>query len=165
MKSAGNGGGALKGSLQVLHIHVLLVAPLGAGHMAQPGADQHEARVSVREPAHLPGTPADLPLQPLHDIVGPDASPVFTGEIAVGKRLLNAIFQLLGGLLQLHGTQFLHHGFGFLPGSFLGFLGADRFEHFPRKGDAMALSGKAAKSLPIATSFTLERGVTKKTLR
>ena len=33
VKSAGNGG-ILKGSLQMLHVHVLLVAPLGAGHMA-----------------------------------------------------------------------------------------------------------------------------------
>ena len=33
MKSAGNGG-ILNGGLQVLHIHVLFVAPLGASYMA-----------------------------------------------------------------------------------------------------------------------------------
>ena len=36
----------------MLHIHVLLVTPLGAGHMAQPGTDQHEGGVAVREAAH-----------------------------------------------------------------------------------------------------------------
>ena len=39
MKSAGNGG-VLNGSLQMLHIHVLLISPLGAGYMTQPGTDQ-----------------------------------------------------------------------------------------------------------------------------
>jgi hypothetical protein len=37
MKSAGNRG-VLQNSLQVPHIHVLLVAPLSAGDMAQPGS-------------------------------------------------------------------------------------------------------------------------------
>lgn len=45
MKSAGKEG-TLNGSLQELHIYVLLVAPLGAGHMA------HQAQTSVR--AELP---------------------------------------------------------------------------------------------------------------
>lgn len=54
-----------------------------------------------------------------------DADPVFTGEIAVGKRLLNAIFRLLGRLLQFHETQLLHHGFRFCSGCFLAFLGMD----------------------------------------
>ena len=40
MKSAGNGG-VVEGSLQMLHIHVLFVAPLGAGHMTESGTDQH----------------------------------------------------------------------------------------------------------------------------
>ena len=92
----------------MLHIYVLLVVPLGAGHMAQTGADQHEGRVAVRETAHHAGTAADFPVEPLNDVIGTDASPVFTGEIAVGKRLLNATFHLLGGLLQLRGTLLLH---------------------------------------------------------
>ena len=33
MKSVGNGG-ILNGSLQMLHIHVLFVTPLGTSHMA-----------------------------------------------------------------------------------------------------------------------------------
>ena len=69
MRSASNGG-ILKDGLQVLHVHVLLVAPLGTGHMAQPGTDQHESRVAVRETAHHTGAAADLPVQPLNDIVG-----------------------------------------------------------------------------------------------
>lgn len=61
MKSASNGG-VLRSGLQVLHVHVLLVAPLGAGHMAQPGADQHEGGVAVRETAHYTGSAADIPV-------------------------------------------------------------------------------------------------------
>ena len=60
MKSVGNGG-ILKGSLQVLHVHILLVAPLGAGHMAQSGADQHEGGVPVREATYHASAAADLP--------------------------------------------------------------------------------------------------------
>ena len=82
MKSAGNGG-ILKGILQVLHIHILFVAPLGACHMAQPCTDQHQGRVTIRETAHHTGAAANLPVQPLNDIVGADTAPVFTGEIAV----------------------------------------------------------------------------------
>ena len=38
----------------MLHIHVLLVGPLGAGYMAQPGADQHEGRIAVAAFASSP---------------------------------------------------------------------------------------------------------------
>ena len=82
MKSASNGG-ILNGSLQVLHFHVFLVTPLGAGHMAQPGTDQHEGGVSVREAAHHTGTTADLPVESFNDVIGTDTSPVFAGKIAV----------------------------------------------------------------------------------
>ena len=84
MKSAGNGD-VLNGSLQVLHIHVFLVAPLCTGHMAQPGTDQHEGRVAVRETAHHTSAAADLPVQPLNDIVGADARPVLAGKVTIGK--------------------------------------------------------------------------------
>ena len=36
--------------------------------------------------------------------------PVFAGEVTVGQRLLNAVLDLLGGLLQLHGAQLGGHG-------------------------------------------------------
>ena len=82
MKSASNGG-ILNGSLRVLHVHVLLVASMGASHMAQPGTNQHEGRVAVREAAYHTGAAANLLVQPFNDIVGADASPVLTGKIAV----------------------------------------------------------------------------------
>ena len=77
MKSASNGG-VPKSRLQVLHVHVLLVAPLGAGHMAQPGADQHEGRITVRETAYYTGAATDLPVQSFNDVISTDASPMFT---------------------------------------------------------------------------------------
>ncbi len=53
--------------------------------MAQSGADKHEGGVAVRETAHLPSAAADLPVEPLNDVIGTDASPVFAGKIAVAK--------------------------------------------------------------------------------
>ena len=129
MKSASNGG-VLKGCLQVLHIHVFLVAPLDAGYMPQPGADHHEGRVAVWEATHHTGTAADLPVQSFNHIVGVDTGPVFAGEIAVSKSLLNAILHLLSCLLQFHRAQFLHHGFSLLPGCLLALLSMDCLEHF-----------------------------------
>ena len=87
MKSASNGG-IFKGGLQVLHVHVLLVAPLGAGHMAQPGTDQHKGGIAVRETAHHTGTAADLPVESFNNVIGTDASPVLAGKIAVGVSLI-----------------------------------------------------------------------------
>ena len=106
-------------SLQALHAHVLLVAPLSAGHMAQPGTDQHEDRTAVRETAHYTSTATDIPVEPLDDIVGADTCPVFTGEIAIGQRLFNAFPHLLGSHFQFYGAQLLHYDLGFLPGRFL----------------------------------------------
>ena len=74
MKSASNGG-ILNVSLQMLHVHILLVAPLSTGRMAQPGTDQHQSRVTVRETANHTGAAANLPVQPLNDIVGTDMRP------------------------------------------------------------------------------------------
>ena len=128
MKSASNRG-ILKGCLQVLHVYVLLVAPLSTGHMAQPGTGQHQSRVTIRETAHHTSAAEDLPVQPLNDIVGTDTGPVFAGEIAIGKSLLNAILHLLGSLLQFHGAKLFHHSSGFISSSFFTFLGVDRFEH------------------------------------
>ena len=71
MKSAGNRG-VLQSSFQVPHIHVLLVAPLRAGYMAQPGTDQHEGGVAIRERAHHPSAAADFPVKPFYDIIGTD---------------------------------------------------------------------------------------------
>ena len=81
MKSVGNRG-VLQGSLQMLHVHVLFIAPLGAGHIAQAGTDQHEGGVAIREGAHHPGSAADFPVEPLNNVVGPDAGPVLERKSA-----------------------------------------------------------------------------------
>ena len=103
LKSAGNRG-VIQSRLQVLHIHVFLAAPLGARHMAEPRADQHQGRVPVRKRPYHPRPSADLPVQPLDHVVGADARPVFAGKIAVGQRFLNAVLDLLCRLLQFHGA-------------------------------------------------------------
>ncbi len=54
---------------------------------------------------------------------------MFSGKIAVGQRLLNAIFNLLSGLFQFHRAQFLHHSLGLFLDSFLAFLCVDRLKH------------------------------------
>ena len=90
MKSAGNRG-VIQSRLQVLHVHVFLVAPLGACHMAQPRTDQHQSRVAIGKCPHHASPAADLTVQPLDHVVGADAGPVFAGKIAVGQRFLNAV--------------------------------------------------------------------------
>ena len=69
----------------MLHVHVFLVAPLGARHMAEPGADRHQSGVAIRECSHHAGSAADLTVQPLDHVVGADARPVLAGKIAVGQ--------------------------------------------------------------------------------
>ena len=82
MTSASNEG-VIQSRLQVLHIHVFLVAPLGARHVAKSGADQHQGGVAIGECPHHPRPSADLTVQPLDHVVGTDAGPVFAGKIAV----------------------------------------------------------------------------------
>ena len=76
MRSASQGADVIH-RLQVLHVHVFLVAPLCAGNMAQPGADQHERGFAVRKAPDHPRTPPDLPVQSLNHIVRADPCPVF----------------------------------------------------------------------------------------
>ena len=83
----------------MLHIHVLLAAPLGTSYVAEPGTDQHQSRITVREAAHCPCAAEDLLVEPFNDIVGADTSPVFAGKVAVSQRLLNTSFYFLGSLL------------------------------------------------------------------
>lgn len=128
MKSADNEG-VVQNCLQMLHIHVFLVAPLSTSHVAQPRADQHQGGVSIRERPHYAGPAADLAVQPLDHIVGADACPVLTRKVAVGQRLLNTVLDLLGGRLQLHRSQFGDHGFCLLTGGLFALLRVDRLEH------------------------------------
>ncbi len=115
--------------LYVLHIHVLLVAPLDASYVAKSGADQYQSRIAIRETAHHPGAAADLPVETFYDIVCTDTRPVFTGKVTVSQCLFNTILDFLSGLSQLHGTKLLRRRFGLLPISFFALLGMDRLEH------------------------------------
>ena len=47
--------GIAQSYLQVLHVHVFLVAPLSACDMAQAGADEHQGGVAIGEGTHDPG--------------------------------------------------------------------------------------------------------------
>ena len=85
-------GGIAESGLQVPHVHVLLVTPLGACDMAQAGADEQQGRVAIREGTHNSGAPADFAVEAFHDVVRADPRPVLGWEIAVGQRLLNAVF-------------------------------------------------------------------------
>ena len=129
MRSAGNRG-VVQSRLQVLHVHVFLVAPLGARHMAEPGADQHQGGVAIGERPHHTGAPTDLTVQPLDHIVGTDARPMLAGKIAVGQRLLNAVLDLLGGLPSVSWRAARRPRLSPLAGRFLALLGVDRLEHF-----------------------------------
>ena len=82
MKSAGKEG-VVQRRLQVLHIHVLLAAPLRPRHMAKPGADQHQGGVAIGEGPHHAGAAPDLPVHPFDYIVGSKLCPVLTGKTAV----------------------------------------------------------------------------------
>ena len=93
--------------------------------VAKSGADHHQGGVPVRECPHHAGSAADLAVQPLDRVVGTDTRPVLTGEIAAGRRLLDAGLDLFGGLLQLHGAQLRNHGL-----RLLALLGVDRLEHY-----------------------------------
>ena len=88
MTSAGIGG-IVHGHLQMLHVHVFLVAPLGARHMAKPRADQHQSGVFVGKCPYHTGSAADPTVQPLNHIVGADVRPMLAWKIAVSQRLLD----------------------------------------------------------------------------
>ena len=96
----------------MLHVHVLLVAPLSAGYMSQSGTDQHQGRISIRERPHHTGPVADLPVQPFNHIVGADPCPMLIGEITVSQRFLDVVLHLLGSFLQLHFLQLRDYSLG-----------------------------------------------------
>ena len=73
-------GGIAESGLQMPHVHILLVTPLGACDMAQAGADEHQGRVAIGEGTHDPGAPADLAVQAFHDVVRANPRPVFGWE-------------------------------------------------------------------------------------
>ena len=68
-------GGIAESGLQMPHVHVLLVTPLGACDMAQAGTDKHQGRIAIGEGTHNSGAPADLAVQAFHDVVRADPRP------------------------------------------------------------------------------------------
>lgn len=65
------------------HVQALLIAPLGASHMAQTGTAQHLHGIPVRESTHHPRAAADLPVKTLNHVVGADVRPVPRREFKV----------------------------------------------------------------------------------
>ena len=55
------------------------------GDVLQPGGDEHERRVPVREGADHPRASPDLAVYPLDAVIGPDSAPVLRWEIGVGQ--------------------------------------------------------------------------------
>ena len=77
----------------------------------------------------------DFPVQPLDHVVGADTGPMLAGKIAIGQCLLNAVLDLLGSFLQLHGAQLGNNSLCLLAGRFFALLGVDRLEHFRHNFD------------------------------
>ena len=145
MKSADNRG-VVQGRLQMLHVHVFLVAPLGACHVAEPSTDQHQDGISVRERPHHAGAPADLTVQPLDHVVGADAGPVFAGKIAVGQ------------VSSMPSSTFLAASFSFMARS-------SATTAFAFSRDAFLLSWAWIALSIFATILTLDLGTAENTLR
>lgn len=68
-------------------------APLGACHMAQPRADQHQGGAPIRECPYPAEPAAALTVQPLDHVVGVDARPVFAGKVTVSGLLQRSLHQ------------------------------------------------------------------------
>ena len=65
----------------MLHVRVLLIAPLGTCHIAESGTDQQQSRVSIRKRPYPAGSAANLTVQPLDRVVGADTRPAFAGKV------------------------------------------------------------------------------------
>lgn len=62
--------------VQQRHVQVAAGPPFALGHVLEPGVDEHEDGVPVREGAHDPRPALDLAAEPLDGAVAPDP-PVF----------------------------------------------------------------------------------------
>ena len=94
----------------MLHVHVLLVAPLGTGNVTQPGADQHQRRVPIRETADHPGPSPDFPIQSLNHIVRSDLCPMLRREVTIGQRFFETVLNFFRRFPKREGSRK-----GFLP--------------------------------------------------
>lgn len=61
--------------------------PLALRDVLEPGDDKHQGAPAVGEDADHPRSPADLVVQALGGVVGPDPCPVLTEEPRVGQSL------------------------------------------------------------------------------
>ena len=85
---------------QRFHTHIALYAPLSAGDVSQPCADQHQRRFSIREGSNHPRAPANFAVQTLQHVVGSNFQPVLGGESIIRQGFLNAILHLFRRFLQ-----------------------------------------------------------------
>ena len=121
--------------VQQRHVQVAAGAPLAPRDVLEPRGHEHEGASSVREGAHHPGAPADLAVEPLDGVVGPDPPPVGGGEPRVRQGLGAAPADGLRGILEPHGFR-LVGDLGSLPPRRLARLhDVDRLEH---RGDLRA---------------------------
>ena len=72
----------------MLHVHVFLAALLSACDMAQAGADEHQRGIAVGEGPYDAGSPPDLTVQTLNDIVGTDFQPMLREKVHIGQGFL-----------------------------------------------------------------------------
>ena len=111
--------------------------------MTQPRADKHQGGVPIGERLDHASSSANLAVQPLEHIIGADARPVLAGKVAVGRHLLNAVLDLLGGCIAFSSAT---TAFAFLREAFL-------------------LSCAWIALRVFATILTLDLGTTEKTLQ
>ncbi len=60
--------------------------------MAEPGTDQHQCRIAVRECTDDPRSASYLTIQAFNHVVRSDSGPVFKWKIHIGECCLNSIF-------------------------------------------------------------------------
>ena len=133
--------------------------------MAQPGTDQHQGGVSVRNRTNHPRPAPDLTVQSLDGIVRSDLYPMLGGKVTVGQRFFDAIRYFLCSLRQLHGLQLGNNCGGLLTGCLLALLGIDRFEHLDSSPTKLIEIVRIGKQLLMTrgslTTFSIANDVAK----
>ena len=75
----------------MLHVHILLRAPLGVHDMTQSGADKHQGTLSIREGTNDACPATNLPIEAFYGVVGTDLLPVFFRKVHVRQGSGNAV--------------------------------------------------------------------------
>ena len=97
--------------------------------MTQPGRDQHESGLPIREVADHAGASADLPHNPFHHVVGFQLPPVNPGEGVVCEGLRDLLLHEERGLVELRLIHLFHDLSGLHHRSLASFLSVNRFQH------------------------------------